>query len=86
MGDVVCGRDLYSAYLAHFVKEDRLDTPHAVEAWAGAGILLEQAVSNLNKTAISGARLASFGLDQRWSGLSAQEESVRHKALDVVAA
>jgi len=79
-------RDLYSAYLARFVHENRLDTFHANEAWAGAGVLLEQAVSNLNKTANSEARLASFGLDQRLSGLSAKEESVRHEALDVVAA
>jgi len=85
----ICGiraqRDLYSAYLARFVETDRLDTHQALEAWSGAGILLEQAVSNLNETAISKARLASFGLAQRQSGSSAKKESVQHKALDVVA-
>jgi len=34
-------RDLYSAYLARFVNENRLDTIQASEAWTGAGILLE---------------------------------------------
>lgn len=32
-------RDLYSAYLARFVHEDRLDTSRADEAWVGAGAL-----------------------------------------------
>jgi putative transposase len=77
-------RDLYSAYLARFVNAHRLDTIQAAEAWAGAGILLEQAVSNLNKTAIGGFCPASFGLGQSQSRLSVKKESVQHKALDVV--
>ena len=76
----VCGtsaqRDLYSAFLARYVCENRLDTSQALKAWAGAGILLEQAVSNLNKTAKGKARLASFGLGQRQSGLSVKEKSM----------
>ena len=48
-------------------------------------MLLEQAVSNLNKTAIDKARLASFGLSQRQSGLSAKEKSVQNEALNIVA-
>ena len=60
-------RDVYSAYLACFVESDRLDAVQAKSAWPGADILLEQAVFNLNKTAIGKARLASFGLDQRQS-------------------
>jgi hypothetical protein len=65
--------------------ENRLDTIQASVAWAGAGILLEQAVSNLNKTAIGGFCPASFGLGQSQSGLSVKKKSVQHKALDVVA-
>ena len=65
--------------------ENRLDTSQALKAWTGAGILLEQAVSNSNKTAKGKARLASFGLGQRQSGLSVKEKSMRHEALDVVA-
>ena len=78
-------RDLYSAYLARFVKENRLDTSQALESWAGAGALLEQAVSDLNKVAIGKFRLASFGLGQRQSGLPAKVESMQNNALDVVA-
>ena len=49
----MCGttsqRDLYSAFLARFVKDNRLDTSQATKAWASAGIRLEQAVSSLNE-------------------------------------
>ncbi len=82
---IVAQRDLYSAFLACFVKSNKLDTSQAAKAWVGADILLKQAVSNLNKTATGKCRLASFGLNQRQSGLSAKEESVLSDALDVVA-
>ena len=78
-------RDLYSGFLARFVQNNRLDAEQAVKAWAGAGILLEQAVSNLEQTTISKVRPASFGLGQSQSGLPVKRESVQHKALDVVA-
>tara|TARA_B110000879_G_C11153784_1_gene505881 strand:+ start:832 stop:2385 length:1554 start_codon:yes stop_codon:yes gene_type:complete len=78
-------RDLYSAYLARFVRDNQLDSSQALNAWPGAGILLEQALSNLEKTTISKNYLASFGLRQRQSCLSAKKESVTNKALDVVA-
>jgi len=85
----ICGihaqRDLYSAHLARFVNENRLDTTQALVAWAGADILLEQAVSSLNKTAIGGFCPASFGLGQSQSGLPVKKKSVQHKALDGVA-
>ena len=85
----VCGavaqRDLYSAFLARYVRENRLDTPQASKAWSGAGILLGQAVSNLDETTRGEARLASFGLGQRQSCLSAKEKSMQNEALDVVA-
>ena len=68
----VCGikaqRDLYSAFLSRFVsvgtKEgDRLERSQAQKAWAsGGGILLGQAISNLEKTARSRSYPASFGL------------------------
>lgn len=82
---ITAQRDLYSAYLARFVNDDRLDTSQALMAWAGAGILLEQAVSDLNKTAMGGFCPASFGLSQSQSGSSVKKKSVQHKALDVVA-
>ena len=61
-----------------------MDTSQASNTWPGAVILLEQAVSNL-ETAIGKARLASFGLSQRQSGLSAKEKSVPNEALGIVA-
>ena len=64
----ICGttsqRDLYSAYLALFVENDRLDASQAKKAWASADTLLEQAVSSLNEAASSKVLLASFGLGQ----------------------
>lgn len=85
----VCGiavqRDLYSAYLARFVDENQLDRSQAIAAWPGAEILLEQALSSLEKTVNGKNRLASFGLSQRRNCLSAKEGSVLNKALDDVA-
>jgi len=85
----VCGvkaqRDLYTAYLAQFVENHRLDTSQAKQVWASADTLLEQAVSSLNETANSKTScLASFGLNQRQSGLLVEKESVKGEALDVV--
>ena len=73
-------RDLYSAYLARFVRDNRLDISQAESAWPGADILLEQAISNLKETTTSKACLASFGLNQRQSCLSVKEESMRTSA------
>jgi putative transposase len=78
-------RDLYSAFLARFVRENQLDSSQALNAWPGADILLEQALSNLKQTTISKAYLASFGLSQRQSCSSAKKGSVINEALDVVA-
>ena len=78
-------RDLYSAFLARFVQENKLDRSQALCAWPGAGILLEQAVSSLKETTTSKTRLASFGLGQSQSCLSVKKESVSSEALDVVA-
>jgi len=76
---------LYSTFLARFVESNLLDTTQAIKAWAGAGALLEQAVSNLAKTAIGKACLASFGISQSQSGSSVKEGSMQYEALDVVA-
>lgn len=78
-------RDLYSAFLACFVQDNKLDSSQALCAWPGAGILLEQAVSSLSETTTSKTRLASFGLGQSQSRLSVKKESVSSEALDVVA-
>ena len=78
-------RDLYSAFLARFVQENKLDRSQALCAWPGAGILLEQAVSSLKETTTSKTRLASFGLGRSQSCLSVKQESVSSEALEVVA-
>ena len=77
--------DLYSAHLARFVEDNRLDRSQALLAWPGAEALLEQALSNLEETMNGKIRLASFGLNQRQNGLSVKEGSVMNKALDDVA-
>lgn len=82
---IVSQRDLYSAFLARFVENNRLDAFQAGSAWASAGILLEQAVSSLNETTISKVRLASFGLGQSQSRLPVKKGTMQDKALDVVA-
>jgi hypothetical protein len=78
-------RDLYSAFLAQYVEDNILDTSEAKLSWASADILLEQAVSSLNKTATRKTCLSSFGLGQSQSGLLVKKESIPNKALDVVA-
>jgi len=72
---ITAQRDLYSAFLARFVEYDKLDISQAKKTWASAGILLKQAMSNLNKTTIGKDRLASFGLDQSQSGCLLKKES-----------
>jgi len=55
-------RDLYSAYLARHVMENKLDINQCKKDWSSASLLLEQAMSNLKKTTIGKQKLASFGL------------------------
>jgi transposase len=63
---VTAQRDLYSAYLAKYVSNDILDTRQAAEAWPGANLLLERAVSRLQHQAVSGRIYpASFGVNRR---------------------
>lgn len=82
---IAAQRDLYSAHLARFVEDNRLDRSQALLAWPGAEALLEQALSNLEETMNGKISLASFGLNQRQNGLSVKEGSVMNKALDDVA-
>jgi hypothetical protein len=77
-------RDLYSAFLACYVKENKLDIRKAKEAFPGVYPLLEQAMSRLNETAIGKQRLASFGLSQSQSGSLVKNRSGLDEAKDVV--
>ena len=81
---LIVQRDLYSAFLATFVYENKLDICQAQDAWPGADTLLEQAISSLIETTTSETRLASFGLGQRLRRLPVKEESVSSEALGVV--
>ena len=73
-------RDLYSAYLARFVENGRLDTSRAAAAWAGAESLLRDAVSRLEQSASGRALPASFGLGRRRSGSHPEGRSCRAEA------
>ena len=44
-------RDLYSAWLARFVENDRLDASQLKESWAAAEPLLRRAASGLEESA-----------------------------------
>lgn len=44
-------RDLYSAWLARYVENDRLDASHLEKDWAAAEPLLRQAASSFNQSA-----------------------------------
>ncbi len=77
-------RDLYSAFLAKYVKNDILDISQAKKAWPSANRLLEQAISRLNQTAIGSKKLSSFGLNQSQSGSLVKDRSIISDAKDVV--
>lgn len=77
-------RDLYSAFLARNVKENKLDIREAKKAFPGVYPLLEQAMLRLNETAIGKQRLASFGLSQSQSGSFAKNRSGLDEVRDVV--
>jgi len=79
-------RDLYSAYLALFVKNNILNKSQAEQAWPDAEPLLRRALLSLNETASGKSRLASFGLSQvqRQSGSHVEDGSILSQATDVV--
>ncbi len=60
-----------------FPNKNSLDIIQAQKAWTGVDVLLSEAMSELNKTANSQSKkLASFGLNQRQSGLPEKEKSI----------
>ena len=77
-------RDLYSAFLARYVKKDNLDIAQAKNAWPSANRLLEQVMSRLKKTTIGNERLSSFGLNQSQSSSLVKDRSIISEAKDVV--
>ncbi len=77
-------RDLYSAFLARHVKNDKLDTNQALAAWTAAEPLLERAVSRLEQSVNGETRLSSFGLNQRQNRSHAKGRSLPVEAVDVV--
>jgi len=81
---IVAQRDLYSAFLARFVTDNKLDISECKKHWPGANLLLEQAMSKLNQTAIGKLRLSSFGLSQRQSGSLVKDRSIANDIKDVV--
>ena len=80
----IAQRDLYSAFLARYVKKDKLDTFQSTYAWTAAEPLLERAVSRLEQQVKGEASFSSFGLSQRKSLLRAKGESLSVEAADVV--
>jgi transposase len=83
---VVMQRDLFSAYLAKHVKEERLQAANAYEHWQGAEPLLRTAWQQANNQPASGRPVpSSFGTYRSQSGSSEKESLLEHKAWDVVA-
>jgi hypothetical protein len=84
---VVMQRDLFSAYLAKHVEEDRLQVDKAYESWQGAEPLLRTAWRRVQNQPASGRQMSSsFGTYRSQSGSSEKESLPEHKAWDVVAA
>ncbi|MFQ5616796.1 MAG: zinc ribbon domain-containing protein, partial [Anaerolineales bacterium] len=80
---VVAQRDLYSAFLARYVEDDRLNVRLARENWPGTDFVLRAALSRIEPA--SGGHLpASFGLHRRLSRSSAMFSMQLVKTSDVV--
>lgn len=80
-------RDLYSAFLATCVEDNKLDFCQARKAWPGAKPLLEQAISSLIQTASRKTLISSFGISKNIRSQSCslvKERSVLDKIKDVV--
>jgi transposase len=83
---VVMQRDLFSAYLAKYVEEDRLQVDKAYESWQGAEPLLRTAWRRVQNQPASGRPVpTSFGTYRSQSGSSEKESLPEHEARDVVA-
>jgi putative transposase len=80
-------RDLYSAFLAMCVEDDRLNAVHAQTAWPGADALLQVALSDAQKRAQPANRRtvpSSFGLGQRQSRSPGKSRANAVEVQDVV--
>lgn len=77
--DCACGvtaqRDLYSAFLALCVEEGKVDISRAEQAWPGAHMLLERAMSTLSHQAAMGWQLP-VSVGRRWSCSPAKAQAV----------
>ena len=67
-------RDLYVSFLARYVEDNYLNISQAQKNWAGANVLLEQAMLRLAQTTKGEIVPSSFGLSQR-SGLLVKGKS-----------
>ena len=81
---VIAQRDLYSAFLALYVKDNSLNTHQASLAWSVVEPLLGRAVLRLEEQASSENSFASFGINQRQSLSHAKEKLDQAKIKDVV--
>ena len=81
---VVMQRDLYSAYLARFVKDNVLHATEASLSWSGAESLLRAAWRDSQQLAIGRVIPSSFGVFRSQSESSGKENLVERKSLDVV--
>jgi transposase len=83
---VVMQRDLFSAYLAKHVKNERLQAANAFEHWQGAEPILRTAWQQAYNQPASGRLVpSSFGTYRSQSGSSEKESLPEHEARDVVA-
>ena len=83
---VVMQRDLFSAYLAKHVQNERLQAAGAYEHWQGAEPLLRTAWQQAKNQPASGRTVpSSFGTFRSQSGSSEKESLPEHEARDVVA-
>lgn len=80
---VIAQRDLYSAFLARCVENDRLNVRLAKKSWPGIDFILRTALSRI-KLASGGPLPASFGLNQSLSRSPAMFFIELAKTLDVV--
>ena len=84
---IVAQRDLYSAFLATCVEDDRLNAARARTAWAGVDALLQAALSDARERAQpANGQIApsSFGLGQRQSRPPGKSSVNAVEAQDVV--
>ncbi|MCG3212561.1 MAG: IS200/IS605 family transposase ISCbt1 [Anaerolineae bacterium] len=80
---VIAQRDLYSAFLAKCVENDRLNVRLAKESWPGADFILRAALGRI-KPASDGRLPASFGLNRSLSWSPAMFSMKLAKTSDVV--